>query len=136
MATVFCPPSTLFVLCFFRAFKQTKRNSKMSDSPVEKKVPKFGGSQEKCDICTKTVYPMEKITAEGKIWHKNCLKCAKCDKILSLGTYAAAGDKMYCKPHFKELFKLKGNYDEGFGGETHAKKWAAGEKPASEEAAQ
>eukprot|EP00211_Chloroparvula_japonica_P004555 CAMPEP_0119133618 /NCGR_PEP_ID=MMETSP1310-20130426/13461_1 /TAXON_ID=464262 /ORGANISM="Genus nov. species nov., Strain RCC2339" /LENGTH=620 /DNA_ID=CAMNT_0007124317 /DNA_START=224 /DNA_END=2086 /DNA_ORIENTATION=+ len=29
----------------------------------------------------------------------------------------------FCKPHFKQLFKLKGNYDEGFGGEQHKNKW-------------
>ena len=32
------------------------------------------------------------------------------------------------KPHFKQLFKLKGNYDEGFGSEQHKYKWAKGER--------
>eukprot|EP00019_Armaparvus_languidus_P011586 CAMPEP_0168582618 /NCGR_PEP_ID=MMETSP0420-20121227/2085_1 /TAXON_ID=498008 /ORGANISM="Pessonella sp." /LENGTH=1007 /DNA_ID=CAMNT_0008617131 /DNA_START=103 /DNA_END=3126 /DNA_ORIENTATION=+ len=31
----------------------------------------------------------------------------------------------YCKPHFKQLFKSKGNYDEGFGKEQHKTKWTA-----------
>jgi hypothetical protein len=31
---------------------------------------------------------------------------------------------MYCKPHFKQLFAAKGNYDEGFGKEKHTKKWS------------
>eukprot|EP00123_Amoebidium_parasiticum_P011022 comp20469_c0_seq1/m.26082 comp20469_c0_seq1/g.26082 ORF comp20469_c0_seq1/g.26082 comp20469_c0_seq1/m.26082 type:complete len:112 (-) comp20469_c0_seq1:259-594(-) len=99
----------------------------MSEAPTSspKGSPKFGGGGGEGDVCQKTVYPVEKISADGKIWHKNCLKCDKCQKILSLGNYAAAGDKMFCKPHFKELFKLKGNYDEGFGGETAVKKWAA-----------
>jgi len=34
----------------------------------------------------------------------------------------------YCKPHFKELFRLKGNYDEGFGREQHKTKWISGER--------
>ncbi len=29
----------------------------------------------------------------------------------------------YCKPHFIQLFKSKGNYSEGFGEEQHKKKW-------------
>jgi hypothetical protein len=29
----------------------------------------------------------------------------------------------HSKPHFKQLFKAKGNYDEGFGKEQHKKKW-------------
>uniref|UniRef100_A0A8C9N3E7 LIM domain-containing protein 2 n=1 Tax=Serinus canaria TaxID=9135 RepID=A0A8C9N3E7_SERCA len=36
--------------------------------------------------------------------------------ILGLGSYAALHGEFYCKPHFQQLFKSKGNYDEGFGG--------------------
>ena len=31
--------------------------------------------------------------------------------------------QVYCKPHFKQLFKSKGNYSEGFGEEQHKMKW-------------
>lgn len=31
--------------------------------------------------------------------------------------------QIFCKPHFKQLFKLKGNYSEGFGAEQHKHKW-------------
>jgi len=31
--------------------------------------------------------------------------------------------RRYCKPHFIQLFKSKGNYSEGFGEEQHKKKW-------------
>ena len=41
----------------------------------------------------------------------------------STGTYAALQGKIYCKVHFKQLFKMKGNYDEGFGREQHKAKW-------------
>ncbi|KAK1876886.1 LIM domain and actin-binding protein 1 [Dissostichus eleginoides] len=30
---------------------------------------------------------------------------------------------MYCKPHFTQLFKSKGNYDEGFGQKPHKELW-------------
>lgn len=42
----------------------------------------------------------------------------------SVGTYAALQGIIYCKAHFKQLFKMKGNYDEGFGREQHKTKWA------------
>ena len=42
----------------------------------------------------------------------------------SVGTYAALQGVIYCKVHFKQLFKIKGNYDEGFGREQHKTKWA------------
>ena len=31
---------------------------------------------------------------------------------------------VYCTNHFKQLFKLKGNYDEGFGRHQYKKRWA------------
>eukprot|EP01147_Barroeca_monosierra_P004902 gene4902-6905_t len=46
---------------------------------------------------------------------------------LSLGSFAAYKGAVFCKPHFKQLFKLKGNYDEGFGYEQHKFKWTAKE---------
>jgi len=47
-------------------------------------------------------------------------------KTLSLGNYASLKGEYYCKPHFKQLFKLKGNYDEGFGGTQHKALWVSG----------
>ena len=82
-------------------------------------------SSEKCQVCSKTVYPMERMAADGAVFHKGCMKCEHCQKVLSLGNYAALSGKYYCKPHFKQLFALKGNYSEGFGEEKHSSKWAA-----------
>lgn len=42
----------------------------------------------------------------------------------SLGSYAALHGEFYCKPHFQQLFKSKGNYDEGFGRKQHKELWA------------
>ena len=44
--------------------------------------------------------------------------------LISTGNYAALEGVIYCKTHFKQLFKSKGNYDEGFGREQHKSKWA------------
>lgn len=98
---------------------------------------------DKCVACTKTVYPMEKLQADGSVYHKSCFRCAectkvrvsfvllkrkitdslKCEQIVGLGNYAALEGKLYCKPCFKKMFKLKGNYSEGFGKEQHKMKW-------------
>lgn len=86
-------------------------------------MKKFGGG-EKCHVCAKTVYATEKISADEKVFHKSCLKCTHCNKVLSTGNYASMDSVYYCKPHFKQLFALKGNYDEGFGKEQHKTKWA------------
>lgn len=42
----------------------------------------------------------------------------------SLGNYASLHGRMYCKPHYKQLFKSKGNYDEGFGQKPHKEQWS------------
>ena len=87
-------------------------------------MSKFGGAP-KCAACGKTAYATEQIVADDKVFHKaGCFKCTHCAKNLSPGNYAGMGGVYYCKPHFKQLFALKGNYDEGFGKEQHKTKWA------------
>ncbi|GCB66344.1 hypothetical protein scyTo_0011996 [Scyliorhinus torazame] len=72
-------------------------------------------TKETCTVCRKIVYPMESLTADMQTFHKSCFRCQHCNNKLSLGNYASLHGQMYCKPHFKQLFKSKGNYDEGFG---------------------
>jgi hypothetical protein len=77
-----------------------------------------------CHFCGKTVYAMEKMDADGKTFHKACFKCEHCQCVLKLGNFAAMGGRYFCKPHFKQLFKEKGNYHSGFGNEDAKSKWA------------
>jgi hypothetical protein len=37
------------------------------------------GLAEKCFACEKTVYAMEKIEADKKVYHKLCFKCTSCN---------------------------------------------------------
>merc|ERR1712000_441515 len=88
--------------------------------------PSSGGFKvkiEKCSVCGKSVYAMDKMVADGIIFHKNCMKCEHCKKTLGLGNFAALNGKYYCKPHFKQLFQSKGNYSDGFGEEAPTAKW-------------
>ncbi|XP_072468307.1 xin actin-binding repeat-containing protein 2 isoform X4 [Notamacropus eugenii] len=79
--------------------------------------------KEMCTLCQKTVYPMECLAADKNIFHKSCFRCHHCSSKLSLGNYASLHGQIYCKPHFKQLFKSKGNYDEGFGRKPHKERW-------------
>ncbi|NWQ89244.1 XIRP2 protein, partial [Burhinus bistriatus] len=78
---------------------------------------------ETCRLCQQRVYPMECLVADKQNFHKSCFRCHHCSSQLSLGNYAALHGKIYCKPHFKQLFKSKGNYDEGFGHKQHKDLW-------------
>ena len=84
----------------------------------------------------------------GMKLHKNCFRCFHCASSLRyvidirfdinsiifdnnninhifnrLENYTRSAGKLYCIPHFKQLFMAKGNYDEGFGLEQHKDKW-------------
>ena len=122
-------------------FEDRARSQSVSSSPGDKSPSplKRGGkggasfkssfrqsNTQKCLVCNKSVYPVEKIEADGKVYHKACFRCAICKKTVNLGSYAALEGLIYCKPHIKQLFLEKGNYDEGFGRETHKKKWTKG----------
>ncbi|XP_073977221.1 uncharacterized protein isoform X31 [Rhodnius prolixus] len=60
-----------------------------------------------CKACDKTVFAMEQIKAERAVWHKNCFRCHTCKKQLTVDIYSSHEGELYCKPHFKELFKPK-----------------------------
>uniref|UniRef100_A0A8D0GH77 LIM zinc-binding domain-containing protein n=1 Tax=Sphenodon punctatus TaxID=8508 RepID=A0A8D0GH77_SPHPU len=83
---------------------------------------------ETCVLCRKRVYPMECLLADKQIFHKSCFRCHHCGSQLSLGNYASLHGQIYCKPHFKKLFKSKGNYDEGFGHKQHKELWNSKEQ--------
>ncbi|XP_040417508.1 xin actin-binding repeat-containing protein 2 [Cygnus olor] len=76
-----------------------------------------------CKLCHQRVYPMERLVADKQNFHKSCFRCHHCSSQLSLGNYASLHGQVYCKPHFKQLFKSKGNYDEGFGHKQHKELW-------------
>ena len=60
---------------------------------------------------------------DKRIFHKTCIRCSSCNKVLSLGNYSSLDGKFYCKAHYDQLFKTKGNYDESFGKERYSQKW-------------
>ncbi|XP_036801530.1 LIM domain and actin-binding protein 1 isoform X2 [Oncorhynchus mykiss] len=79
--------------------------------------------QDVCSSCLKPVYPMEKMTADKFIFHKNCFCCKHCQKKLSMHSYAPLYGEFYCVFHYQQLFRRKGNYDEGFGHTQHKDRW-------------
>ncbi|XP_060107937.1 LIM domain and actin-binding protein 1 isoform X2 [Heteronotia binoei] len=115
------------------------KTSSQPDTSLPKSVKKFQlPAKETCFACKKTVYPMERLFANQQVYHISCFRCSYCNSRLTLGTYASLHGSIYCKPHFNQLFKSKGNYDEGFGHKPHKELWVSKteneespEKPAS-----
>ncbi|KAK2586141.1 hypothetical protein KPH14_001411 [Odynerus spinipes] len=82
------------------------------------------GCADVCESCEKKVYPLEKVETNNKIFHKQCFRCLQCNCVLRMDTFTLNNGKLYCIPHFKQLFITRGNYDEGFGVDPHKNKWA------------
>lgn len=54
---------------------------------------------------------INQITMEGESYHKPCFKCAHGGCPLTLDSYASLDGILYCKHHFAQLFRVKGNYN-------------------------
>ncbi|XP_074774574.1 F-actin-monooxygenase MICAL2 isoform X7 [Athene noctua] len=69
---------------------------------LRKEFPQSIGGSDICYFCKKRVYVMERLSAEGHFFHRECFKCEICSTTLRLGIYAFDVDegKFYCKPHF------------------------------------
>ncbi|KAJ8006469.1 hypothetical protein DPEC_G00107580 [Dallia pectoralis] len=60
------------------------------------------GTSDVCFFCSKRVYVMEKLSAEGLFFHRSCFQCDHCSSTLRLASYAfdRPSGKFYCKPHY------------------------------------
>ncbi|XP_035281292.1 protein-methionine sulfoxide oxidase mical3b isoform X2 [Anguilla anguilla] len=69
---------------------------------VRKEFPQCVGGSDVCFFCQRRVYVMERLSAEGKFFHRSCFKCDHCGTTLRLSSYAfdVCDGKFYCKPHY------------------------------------
>ncbi|XP_044921748.1 F-actin-monooxygenase MICAL2 isoform X4 [Mustela putorius furo] len=69
---------------------------------MRKVFPLNLGGSDTCYFCKKRVYVMERLSAEGHFFHRECFRCSVCASTLRLAAYAFDGDegKFFCKPHF------------------------------------
>ncbi len=56
-----------------------------------------GGNSDTCLECGKRTYPTDRLQADDKVFHKACFRCAHCNAVIKLGSYAALEGKYYCK---------------------------------------
>ncbi|XP_008177142.2 F-actin-monooxygenase MICAL2 isoform X21 [Chrysemys picta bellii] len=71
---------------------------------LRKEFPQTIGGSDICYFCKKRVYVMERLSAEGHFFHRECFKCDVCSTTLRLTIYAfdVEEGKFYCKPHFTQ----------------------------------
>ncbi|KAM4615674.1 protein-methionine sulfoxide oxidase mical3b [Polymixia lowei] len=60
------------------------------------------GASDVCFFCSKRVYVMERLSAEGLFFHRSCFQCDYCSATLRLASYAydGANGRFYCQQHY------------------------------------
>ncbi|XP_068458882.1 protein-methionine sulfoxide oxidase mical3a isoform X2 [Clinocottus analis] len=99
-----CPKKTILL----PSSSSTSSLSLHSEGSLRKEFPANIGGSDVCFFCRKRVYVMERLSAEGKFFHRSCFKCEYCNTTLRLSSYAfdVEDGKFYCKPHF--CYRLSG----------------------------
>ncbi|XP_047452061.1 F-actin-monooxygenase mical2b isoform X4 [Mugil cephalus] len=86
-------------------FEENSSTAKIRTKCVPRKefAPGFGGS-DTCHFCTKRVYVMERLSAEGYFFHRECFRCDVCNCTLRLGghTFDSQEAKFYCRIHYAQ----------------------------------
>ena len=96
-------------------------------------------SGETCFVCSRKVYPAERLIAGGRLFHRKsaghrgCFNCYQCGVALSAANFSSAGSRVYCNAHFRQLFAEHGDYRFAFDGDEKAAEAAT--KEAAEAAA-
>ncbi|XP_069385317.1 protein-methionine sulfoxide oxidase mical3a isoform X35 [Paralichthys olivaceus] len=99
-----CPKKTILL----PSSSSTSSLSLHSEGSLRKEFPVNLGGSDVCFFCRKRVYVMERLSAEGKFFHRSCFKCDYCGTTLRLSSYAfdVEDGKFYCKPHY--CYRLSG----------------------------
>ncbi|XP_041416932.1 F-actin-monooxygenase MICAL2-like isoform X3 [Xenopus laevis] len=73
---------------------------------LRKEFPANIGGSDTCYFCKRRVYVVERLSAEGHFFHRECFKCAFCSTSIRLGNYVfnVEEGKFYCQPHFMHSF--------------------------------
>uniref|UniRef100_A0A9J8BZQ6 F-actin monooxygenase n=1 Tax=Cyprinus carpio carpio TaxID=630221 RepID=A0A9J8BZQ6_CYPCA len=76
----------------------------LSLTSMRKEFPQGLGGSDTCHFCKKRVYIMERLSAEGYFFHRECFRCNICGCTLRLGGHAFDSNQgaFYCKLHFSQ----------------------------------
>uniref|UniRef100_A0A8C4F8X9 Molecule interacting with CasL protein 1 n=1 Tax=Dicentrarchus labrax TaxID=13489 RepID=A0A8C4F8X9_DICLA len=121
------PPLTLFqtqsAVFFLNKLKHNSlQRRKPEPEPEPDPQPEHGTgvpmtNSEECYFCGQRVYVLERISAEGKFFHRSCFTCHQCSITLRLGGYTfdqTTGEyllsvwRFYCEQHSEELLMVDG----------------------------
>uniref|UniRef100_A0A672Q4Y0 F-actin monooxygenase n=1 Tax=Sinocyclocheilus grahami TaxID=75366 RepID=A0A672Q4Y0_SINGR len=81
-----------------------EENAPSCGTSMRKEFPLGLGGSDTCHFCKKRVYIMERLSAEGYFFHRECFRCNICSCTLRLGGHAFDSNQgtFYCKLHFSQ----------------------------------
>ncbi|CAL8326049.1 unnamed protein product [Merluccius merluccius] len=81
------------------------QDSAVKADPEPDQTPCIGSNSEECYFCGQRVYVLERISTEGKFFHRSCFTCHECGLTLRLGgyTFHQTTGKFYCELHSEHL---------------------------------
>uniref|UniRef100_A0A8C8FTK5 F-actin monooxygenase n=1 Tax=Oncorhynchus tshawytscha TaxID=74940 RepID=A0A8C8FTK5_ONCTS len=113
-----CSLSLCLMVCVLQKKAQTQNARAFHNKSIKEKAVhlrvlfsedgslrrEFPGSGDKCHSCQKRVYVVERISAEGLYFHRECFRCDTCGAALRQGGHAFDSEqgKLYCKLHFTQ----------------------------------
>ena len=82
-------------------FRKSPSEEETNKDKALSQVPSTGKSvsSDKCVVCGRTVYQMEKCNFDSSVLHRQCVKCSVCKRLLTVGNFVITESKVYCKPH-------------------------------------
>uniref|UniRef100_A0AAY4DCJ7 F-actin monooxygenase n=1 Tax=Denticeps clupeoides TaxID=299321 RepID=A0AAY4DCJ7_9TELE len=85
-------------------FEENAASGEQRRQVGSKEFPQNLGGSDICSFCQKRVYVMERLSAEGHFFHRECFRCSICRCTLRLGGHAFDSEqgKFYCKMHFSQ----------------------------------
>ncbi|XP_072021316.1 uncharacterized protein [Amphiura filiformis] len=94
-----------------RSMRKSKDRDKVKDKEDGASPRKKATMGDKCKMCGKHVYMIERQVVDGKLFHRACFKCDKCFTTLRPGSYKNTKDpkKFECLHHGNDMFKLRSN---------------------------
>uniref|UniRef100_A0A3B1JYX2 F-actin monooxygenase n=1 Tax=Astyanax mexicanus TaxID=7994 RepID=A0A3B1JYX2_ASTMX len=90
--------------CALRRQTEARRAQDAGSANVRREFAPGVGGSDICHFCKKRVYVMERLSAEGYFFHRECFRCDVCSATLRLGGHAFDSDQgtFYCKLHFAQ----------------------------------
>jgi hypothetical protein len=55
-----------------------------------------------CTVCARTAHLVDRVTVDGRVFHRECVRCSQCTRVLGVGQLTSVDRRIFCKPCFRK----------------------------------